>query len=135
MAPGQPFSYSFMDDDFNRMYDSEQRTGKIFITFAMLAIFIACLGLYGLVTYAAEQRTREIGIRKVLGSMRSGLVWQFLTESVLTCFIAALLAVMLAALALPWFNHFSGKSISAMSLLTGWTLPVLAVTIVVVGDC
>ena len=68
MAPGQPFNYSFMDDDFNNTYKSEQQTGKIFISFAILAIFIACLGLFGLVTYAAEQRTKEIGIRKVLGA-------------------------------------------------------------------
>ena len=68
MAPGQPFSYSFMDEDFNRLYTTEQRTGKIFITFAVLAILIASLGLFGLITYAAEQRIKEIGIRKVLGA-------------------------------------------------------------------
>ena len=68
MAPSQPFNYSFMDDDFNKLYTTEQRTGQIFITFAVLAIFIACLGLFGLVTYAAEQRIKEIGIRKVLGA-------------------------------------------------------------------
>jgi putative ABC transport system permease protein len=68
MAPGQPFDYSFMDEQFNTLYASEQRTGEIFITFAVLAILIGCLGLFGLVTYAAEQRTKEIGIRKVLGA-------------------------------------------------------------------
>lgn len=68
MAAGQPFNYSFMDEDFNRLYTTEQRTGKIFITFAVLAILIASLGLFGLITYAAEQRVKEIGIRKVLGA-------------------------------------------------------------------
>jgi len=68
IAPSQPFDYSFMDEDFNRWYTAEQRTGQIFITFAILAIVIACLGLFGLITYAAEQRVREIGIRKVLGA-------------------------------------------------------------------
>ena len=63
-----------MDDDFNNIYKSEQQTGKIFISFAVLAIFIACLGLFGLVTYAAEQRTKEIGIRKVLGASVSTIV-------------------------------------------------------------
>ena len=57
-----------MDEDFNKLYTSESRTGKLFITFAIFAIIIACLGLFGLVTYAAEQRVREIGIRKVLGA-------------------------------------------------------------------
>ena len=74
MTPGQPFSYTFMDNDFNNIYKAEQRTGKLFITFTVFAIFIACLGLFGLVTYAAEQRTKEIGIRKVLGANIGGIV-------------------------------------------------------------
>ena len=74
MAPGQQFSYTFMDSDFNNMYHAEQRTGKLFVTFAVFAIFIACLGLFGMVTYAAEQRTKEIGIRKVLGANIAGIV-------------------------------------------------------------
>lgn len=74
MAPAQPFSSNFMDDDFNRQYDAEQRMGGIALFFAALAIFVACLGLFGLVTYAAEQRTKEVGIRKVLGASVGGLV-------------------------------------------------------------
>ena len=66
-GPGQAFSYTFLDADFNKVYNAEQRTGKLFISFALFAIFIASLGLFGLVTYAAEQRIKEIGIRKVLG--------------------------------------------------------------------
>jgi putative ABC transport system permease protein len=61
------FNYSFFNDDFAKLYTSEQRTEQIFSVFFILAIFIACLGLWGLATYNAEQRTKEIGIRKVLG--------------------------------------------------------------------
>lgn len=68
MAPSQPFSYSFLDEEFNKQYKAEQRTGTISMIFSILAILIACLGLFGLVTYAAEQRVKEIGIRKVLGA-------------------------------------------------------------------
>jgi len=68
MASGEPFDYSLMDEDFNKLYTTEQRTGRIFITFAVLAILIASLGLFGLITYASEQRVKEIGIRKVLGA-------------------------------------------------------------------
>lgn len=68
IAPGQPFSYSFMEDAFNHLYTTEMRTGRIAFIFSLLAILIACLGLFGLVTFAVEQRTREIGIRKVLGA-------------------------------------------------------------------
>ncbi|HTI92693.1 MAG TPA: FtsX-like permease family protein, partial [Puia sp.] len=73
-STGQPFVYSFMDDDFNKQYESDQRTGRIFISFSLFAIFIACLGLFGLVSYAAEVRTKEIGIRKVLGASVSQIV-------------------------------------------------------------
>ena len=73
MASGMPFSYRFMDDSFNEMYLSEQRVSTIAIVFAILAVFIACLGLFGLVTYMAEQRTKEIGIRKVLGASVQGI--------------------------------------------------------------
>jgi putative ABC transport system permease protein len=68
------FSYSFMDQDFDANYHAEQRTGTISIIFTALAISIACLGLFGLAAYAAEQRTKEIGIRKVLGASVSAIV-------------------------------------------------------------
>jgi putative ABC transport system permease protein len=68
MAPSQPFSYTFLDDAFNKQYGVDQRREKIFLLFSILAILIACLGLFGLVTFAAEQRSKEIGIRKVMGA-------------------------------------------------------------------
>jgi putative ABC transport system permease protein len=68
MASSQPFSYTFLDEEFNKQYSADQRTGKILLVFSILAILIACLGLFGLVTFAAEQRVKEIGIRKVLGA-------------------------------------------------------------------
>jgi putative ABC transport system permease protein len=72
-APVQ-MNYSFMDQDFDASYRSEQRIGTIFIIFTTLAIVIACLGLFGLAAYAAEQRTKEIGIRKVLGANVTAIV-------------------------------------------------------------
>jgi len=65
---GQPFEYSFMDTDFNRLYKSEQRTGRIFGLFGLLALFVACLGLFGLLSFNVERRTKEIGIRRILGA-------------------------------------------------------------------
>lgn len=73
-APGQPFSYSFLDERFNRLYQEEQKIGQIFGVFAFLAIFIACLGLFGLASFTAEQKRKEIGIRKVLGASVSSIV-------------------------------------------------------------
>ncbi|HTH57808.1 MAG TPA: ABC transporter permease [Cyclobacteriaceae bacterium] len=74
LAPGQPFQYSFLDEDFGRMYRTEQRLSNIFLIFAGLAIIIACLGLFALTAFTAEQRTKEIGIRKVLGASVSSIV-------------------------------------------------------------
>jgi len=73
-APGMPFHYHFLDDSFNDMYKSEARTAVTAIVFSGLAIFIACLGLFGLALFAVERRIKEIGIRKVLGASRTGIV-------------------------------------------------------------
>ncbi len=75
-VPDTPFEYSFLDDDYEHLYDNEIRTRKLFTIFSLLAIFIACLGLYGLASYIAEQKVKEIGIRKVLGANVSGIVNQ-----------------------------------------------------------
>ena len=96
MAPGLPFSYTFMDNDFDNIYHDEQRTGKIFITFAVFAILIACLGLFGLVTYAAEQRKKEIGIRKVLGAGVGGITALLSRDFLKLVLIAAVIAFPLA---------------------------------------
>jgi putative ABC transport system permease protein len=74
MAPGMPFSYRFLDESFNEMYRAEQRVGEIAMIFSVLAILISCLGIFGLATFIAEQRMKEIGIRKVLGASVQGIV-------------------------------------------------------------
>jgi len=71
--PGYPFEYKFVDEDFNKLFITETLTGKLSGVFASLAIFISCLGLFGLAAYTAERRIKEIGIRKVLGASVSGL--------------------------------------------------------------
>jgi putative ABC transport system permease protein len=88
-STGQPFNYAFLDERFDRMYMAEQRLGSIFVTFAAIAIFIACLGLLALAAFTAEQRTKEIGIRKVLGASVAGIV-QLLAKDFLRLVIVAL---------------------------------------------
>ena len=73
-APSQPFVYTFLDEHFNAIYEAENRIGRITNLFAFMAIFIACMGLLGLATFTVQQRTREIGIRKVLGASEQGIV-------------------------------------------------------------
>ena len=92
LAPGMPFSYRFLDDSFNDMYRSEQRAGTLAIVFAVLAVLIACLGLFGLVTYMAEQRTKEIGIRKVLGASVNNVVLMLSKDFLVMVMIASVLA-------------------------------------------
>jgi len=108
---GLPFSYTFMDDDFNKLYHAEQQTGHIFITFAVFAILIACLGLFGLVTYAAEQRTKEIGIRKVLGAPVTSIVGLLSKDFTMLVGIAALIAFPAAWWAMyEWLNTFAYRT-------------------------
>jgi len=105
---GQPFSYSFMDDDFNHIYQDEQNTGKIFMSFAFFAILIACLGLFGLVTYAAEQRTKEIGVRKVLGARVSSIVCMLSADFLKLVVIAAIIAFPIAWYGMnSWLQGFA----------------------------
>ncbi len=79
-APIYPFRYRFLDEALDALYRSEQRTGTIFHSFSFLAIFVSCLGLFGLSSFLAEKRTREIGIRKVLGATAGGIVFLFSRE-------------------------------------------------------
>jgi putative ABC transport system permease protein len=121
MAPGMPFSYRFLDESFDEMYRGEQRVGKVAITFAVLAIIIACLGLFGLVTYAAEQRIKEIGIRKVLGASVQGIV-QLLSKD----FIRLVIIAFVIAAPVSWY--FMNKWLEDFSYRVGmhWWIFVLA---------
>jgi putative ABC transport system permease protein len=115
MAPSQPFTYSFMDDDFNNIYAAEQRVGTISLSFSLLAILIACLGLFGLVTFAAEQRTKEIGIRKVLGASISNIV-QLLSKD----FLKLVLLSAVVAFPVAWWIMHSWLQDFAFRIAIGW---------------
>ena len=121
MAPSQPFAYTFMDDDFNNIYKTEQRMGGISLSFSLLAIFIACLGLFGLAAYAAEQRTREIGIRKVLGASVGGIISLLSRDFLRLIVVSAVIAFPLAWWAMHhWLQDF------AYRITIGWEVFVFA---------
>ena len=108
MASGMQFSYRFMDDAFDNMYRSEQRVGKVALSFAILVIIIACLGLFGLATYMAEQRTKEIGVRKVLGASVSNIVIMLSKDFAKLVLIASVFAIPLAWWAMnKWLQDFA----------------------------
>jgi putative ABC transport system permease protein len=94
VIPSAPFEYKFADEEYARKFASEERTGKLASIFAALAIFISCLGLFGLASFVAEQRTKEIGIRKVLGATVINL-WRMLSKD----FVA--LVLIACALSVP----------------------------------
>jgi putative ABC transport system permease protein len=123
LAPNQPFSYSFMDEDFNNIYRGEQRVGRIAVSFSALAILIACLGLFGLVTYAAEQRTKEIGIRKVLGASVSNII-NMLSKD----FMRLVLIAMLIAFPLGWYFMNKWLQDFAYRISIGWKVFLIAGT-------
>ncbi len=94
--PGAPFDYTFNDETYAKKFADEQRTGKLATFFTILAIFISCLGLFGLASFVAEQRRKEIGVRKVLGASVYNL-WRMLSKEfallvIISCFIAIPLA-------------------------------------------
>ncbi len=91
-APGAPFNYSFLDDRFNATFQAEQKTATILGLFSGLTIFVACLGLFGLAIFTAEQRTKEIGIRKVLGASVSQIVNLLSKQFIKPVIIANLIA-------------------------------------------
>jgi putative ABC transport system permease protein len=107
-AEQYPFAYSFLDEEYDNLYKAEQKQGMLFRLFAGLAIFIACLGLFGLVTYTAEQRTKEIGIRKVLGASVPGLVHLLSKEFTLLVLVALVAAIPVAWWAMEqWLSNFA----------------------------
>ena len=121
MAPGKPFSYQFMDEAFDSMYRIEQRTGKLGLTLAIIAIVIACLGLFGLAMYTAEQRVKEIGVRKVLGATITDVVSMLSKDFMLLVLIASALAIPLAWWAMnKWLQDF------AFRINIGWWIFVAA---------
>ena len=103
MAPGEPFTYDFMDSGFTSIYKSEERLTKIFGIFTSIALLVACLGLYALVTFSTEQRRKEVGIRKVLGASIPDIVMMFSKELGKLVLVAFLLAAPLAAWAVRWW--------------------------------
>lgn len=108
VVPEQPFNYYFMDDSFNETYEAELQLGRIFATFTILSIFIACLGLFGLAAFNAERRTKEIGIRKVLGASVQQITYRLSIDFLKLVGIAVLVSLPLGWYAMSsWLQDFS----------------------------
>lgn len=110
LMPNEPFEYSFLDQDFQKNYQAEERLAKMISYFTLIAIIISCLGLFGLATFSAEQRIREIGLRKVLGASVSNLVALLSLDFLKLVLVAVLIASPLAWYAMnQWLQTFAYK--------------------------
>ena len=117
LNPAYPFSYNFLDQDLANLYKGEQQMGSIFNLFAILAIFISCLGLYGLSAFMAQQRTKEIGVRKVLGATIFNIVYMLSTGFTRLILIATVIAIPVSWIAInSWLQGF------AYHIQVGWVV-------------
>lgn len=111
LVPYRPFEYRFMDEDFNKLYSSEMRLGKVLTIFASIAIALACLGLLGLSSYTAKQRIKEIGIRKILGASVGNIAALLSVDFVKLVFIAIIISTPIAWWVMnKWLQSFAYKT-------------------------
>jgi ABC-type antimicrobial peptide transport system permease subunit len=132
--PGYPFEYKFISDEFQQQFKTETLTGKLSGVFAALAVFISCLGLFGLAAYAAERRTKEIGIRKVLGAsvpVLTGLLSKdFLALVLLSCIIAFPTAWWIMS---DWLNSYAYRTAIAWEIFVIAGLGALVIALLTVS--
>jgi len=120
LDPAASFEYHFLDDNFERQYATEEHEGRLLLTFTALAIFIACLGLFGLVTFAVEQRTKEIGIRRVLGASVTGIISLVSKDLIRPVVLAVLIATPIAWYILHrWLEGFAYRVNITVGIFAG----------------
>ena len=107
-VPNRSFDYFFLDDNLNKLYNGEEKMSTIFGIFSVLAIFIACLGLFALASFAAQQRTKEVGIRKVMGASITNIIRLISTEFVILVIVSNIIAWPIAGIGMnKWLDTFA----------------------------
>lgn len=133
-TPGRPFEYFFLDESFDRLYRSEERLGKIFLYFSFLSIFIACMGLFAMASFTAQQRSKEIGIRKIHGASVSSVLFALLKDFSKLVFLAFLIAIPIAYLGLErWLDNFAYRIDIGFEVFILAGLSSLAITLITTG--
>ncbi|MEZ4900863.1 MAG: FtsX-like permease family protein [Spirosomataceae bacterium] len=134
IVPSASFQYHFVEEEYGKKFSAEQRVGKLALIFAILAIFISCLGLFGLASFVAEQRTKEIGIRKVLGASVTNL-WQMLSKDfVVLVFIACLIASPIAYYFMNnWIQKYTYRTDISWWIFAVSSVGALAITLLTVS--
>jgi len=130
VVPLAPFDYFFLDESFDNQYRTEERLSRLFSNFSLLAIFIACLGLFGMACFSAEHRTKEIGIRKVLGASTSGLVVMLTKDLTKLFFITNLVAWPVVYFASRiWLQNFAYRTHVGLGIFIFSAILVLIVSL------
>ncbi len=134
LNPGIPFMYSFIDQDFQRNYQKEQHSSRIIVSFTIIAILIACLGLFGLAAFAAEQRTKEIGIRKVLGASVADVIKLLSGEFIKLVFVAMVIASPIAWYCMrKWLQDFAYRATISWWMFAGAGLLAIGIALITVS--
>jgi putative ABC transport system permease protein len=134
LMPGQPIVRRFLDDDFDALYAREERQQQMFTYFALLAVFIACLGLFGLASFATEQRTKEIGIRKAIGGTAVDIVRLFTRELTTLVLVANLIAWPIAYVFMRrWLDNFAYRIDMGVLVYAAAALAAFAIAWLTVG--
>jgi len=125
--PDQPFSFTFLDDSFNKLYKSDIKTSQLIFSFSIIAIILSAMGLFGLAAFTTEQRTKEIGIRKVLGASVQQITTLLSKEFVMLVLIAIVIATPVAAFMInKWLQGFAYRtSLTAWIFITAGGLAVM----------
>jgi putative ABC transport system permease protein len=132
--PDRPFEFFFLEDDIDAMYKSEQKMGQLFRYASLLAIFIACLGLFGLVSFATEQRTKEIGIRKAIGATVTNIVLLLSREFLKWVVVANVIAWPIAYFIMDlWLRDFAYRARMSVWLFVLSTVLAFVIALVTVS--
>jgi putative ABC transport system permease protein len=132
--PDRPFEYTFLDDQFDALYRSEARLGTLVAIFAGLAMFVACMGLFGLATFTVAQRTKEVGVRKVLGASVFGIVGLLSRELLKLTAVAFVVSAPLAYAAMQgWLSGFAYRIDLSWGSFIGAGLLALAIALLTVS--
>jgi putative ABC transport system permease protein len=134
LFPEHPFNMTFLNDDFNKLYQSENRTEKIFYIFGILAVVLAYLGLFGLISYSIQQRTKEIGIRKTLGATTSNIIGLLSKSYIKYILLANIIACPLALYAVKkWLEGFAYRTEISVWIFLAVMLLTFALVIAMIG--
>jgi putative ABC transport system permease protein len=134
LNPTEPFDYSFLDKDFQKNYDAENRLAAIVSDFTIIAILISCLGLFGLATFSAEQRIKEIGVRKVLGASVTSIVTLLSKDFLKLVIIAVIIASPLAWFVMnKWLQSFAYRTSISWKVFVITTVVALLIALITIS--